>query len=257
MRRIPWSGLAVLAACLVAWEAWSHWRSDLATYFPPASSVITTLAQILASGELTAHIAATMRRFAEGYALAAVLAVGAGLCLGLWRWLYNAFEPLIELLRPMPSPATIPIAILFLGIGDEMKVAVTVYACSWPILLSTIDGVRSVDRVLLATAATFRLSAWAVFWKVVLPAASPQIVTGLRVSLAIALILVVTSEMVVSNDGLGYYVLESQRTFQMPQMYAAVVMLGVIGYALNRLFLTVDGWAMAWHKGLTRKEEIL
>lgn len=255
MRRIPWSGLAVLAACLVAWEAWSQWRGDLASYFPPASRVLTTLAQLLASGELTAHIIATMRRFAGGYALAAVLAVGAGLCLGLWRWLYNAFEPLIELLRPMPSPATIPIAILFLGIGDEMKVAVTVYACSWPILLNTIDGVRSVDRVLFDTAATFRLTPWARFWKVVLPAASPQIVTGLRVSLAIALILVTTAEMVVSNDGLGYYVLESQRTFQMPQMYAAVVALGVIGYGLNRLFLAIDGWAMAWHKGLTSKEE--
>jgi ABC-type nitrate/sulfonate/bicarbonate transport system permease component len=254
MRRIPWSGLAVLAACLLAWEAWAYWRRDLAAYFPPASQVLATLVQILGSGELTGHIVATLRRFAEAYFLAALLAVGAGLCLGLWHWLYNAFDPLIELLRPMPSPATIPLAILFFGIGDEMKVAVTVYACSWPILLNTMDGVRSVDRVLFATAATFRLSPWARFWKVVLPAASPQIVTGLRVSLAIALILVTTSEMVVSNDGLGYYVLESQRTYRMPQMYAAVVALGVIGYALNRLFLAIDGWAMAWHKGLTRRE---
>jgi ABC-type nitrate/sulfonate/bicarbonate transport system permease component len=254
MNRFPWAGLAVLAACLLAWEAWAHWRADLAAYFPPASTVLATLGQIVASGELTGHIAATMKRFAEGYALAAAAAIGAGLCLGLWRWLYNAFEPLIELLRPMPSPATIPIAILFLGIGDEMKVAVTAYACSWPILLNTIDGVRSVDRVLFATAATFRLSPWARFWKVVLPAAAPQIVTGLRVSLAIALILVTTSEMVVSNDGLGYYVLESQRTFEMPRMYAAVVALGVIGYALNRLFVAVDAWAMAWHKGYTRRE---
>jgi ABC-type nitrate/sulfonate/bicarbonate transport system permease component len=257
MHRIPWSGLAVVAACLLSWELWALSRQDLAAFFPPASQVLATLWQILVSGELTGHIAATMKRFAQGYALAAVLAVGAGLALGLWHWLYNAFEPLIELLRPMPSPATIPIAILFLGIGDEMKVAVTVYACSWPILINTIDGVRSVDRLLFATAATFRLSPWARFWKVVLPAASPQIVTGLRVSLAIALILVTTSEMVVSNDGLGYYVLESQRAFQMPQMYAAVVALGVIGYALNRLFLAVDSWAMAWHKGFTRKEEIL
>ena len=88
-----------------------------------------------------------------------------------------------------------------------------------------------------------------------LPAAAPQIATGLRVSLAIALILVTTSEMVVSNDGLGYYVLESQRTFQMPQMYAAVVALGVIGYALNRLFLALEARVLAWHKGATRREE--
>jgi ABC-type nitrate/sulfonate/bicarbonate transport system permease component len=257
MTRLPWSGFAVVATGLLAWEIGARSAGALAAYFPPASQVLATLAQILASGELPGHIAATLRRFAEGYALAAALAVSAGLCLGLWRPLHRLFEPLIELLRPMPSPATIPIAILFLGIGDEMKVAVTVYACSWPILLNTIDGVRSVDRLLVATAATFRLSPWARFWKVMLPAASPQIVTGLRVSLAIALILVTTSEMVVSNDGVGYYVLESQRAFQIREMYAAVVALGVIGYALNRLFLAIDGWAMAWHKGATRKEEIL
>ena len=255
--RVPWTGLAVIAACLIAWETWALLRQDLAAYFPPASQVLLTLVQVLASGELTGHIGATLWRFAQGYAIAAVAAVGAGLCLGLWRPLHDAFEPLIELLRPMPSPATIPIAILFLGIGDAMKVAVTVYACSWPILLNTIDGMRSVDRILVATAATFRLTPWQRFWKVMLPAASPQIVTGLRVSLPIALILVTTSEMVVSNDGLGYYVLESQRTFHMPQMYAAIVALGIIGYALNRIFLALDAWALAWHKGLTRKEEFL
>jgi ABC-type nitrate/sulfonate/bicarbonate transport system permease component len=255
VRRVPWSGLAVVAGCLLVWEAWSRSSGNLAEFFPPASQVLVTLVQLIGSGELLGHTAATMRRFTEGYALAALISIGAGLCLGLWRGLYNAFEPLIELLRPMPSPATIPIAILFLGIGDGMKIAVTVYACAWPILINTIDGVRSADRVLMATAATFRLSPWARFWKVVLPAASPQIVTGLRVSLAIALILVTTSEMVVSNDGLGYYVLESQRAFQMPQMYAAVVALGVIGYALNRAFLALDARVMAWHKGLTRREE--
>jgi len=138
-----------------------------------------------------------------------------------------------------------------------MKVAVTVYACFWPILLNTIDGVRAIDPVLMNTAATFRLGPWERFRKVVLPAASPQIVTGLRVSLAIALILVTTSEMVVSNDGLGFYILDRQRSFQIPEMYAAIVALAMIGYGLNRLFLTLDEWAMAWHKGLTRKEEIL
>lgn len=257
MRRIPWTGLGVLLGCLLGWEVLARQSAALAAYFPPASGVLLTLAQNIGSGELGRHAAASLRRFAEGYALAALLSVGAGLCLGIWRPLYTLFEPVIELLRPMPSPATIPIAILFFGIEDQMKVAVTVYACSWPILLNTIDGVRSVDRVLVDTAATFRLSPWERFWKVMLPAASPQIVTGLRVSLAIALILVTTSEMVVSNDGLGFYILDRQRSFQIREMYAAIVALAVIGYGLNRLFLALDGWVMAWHKGLTRKEEIL
>lgn len=255
--RIPWKGLLVLGALLGLWDLSSRLLPLIGNYFPPATEVFVTLAAIIGSGEILLHAAASLTRFVEGYALAATIAVSAGLCLGLWRPLYTLFEPLIELLRPMPSPATIPIAILFLGIGDEMKVAVTAYACSWPILLNTIDGVRSIDPVLMNTAATFRLSAWERFWKVTLPAASPQIVTGLRVSLAIALILVTTSEMVVSNDGMGFYILDLQRSFRIREMYAAIVALAVIGYALNRLFLALDGWIMAWHKGLTRKEEIL
>lgn len=257
LERIPWKGLFVLVVVLGLWDLLSRLYSVIGNYFPPASEVFVTLASIIASGELFRHIMASLVRFAQGYALAAVISVGTGLCLGLWRPLYTIFEPLIELLRPMPSPATIPIAILFLGIGDEMKVAVTAYACSWPILLNTIDGVRSIDSVLMNTAATFRLSPWERFWKVTLPAASPQIVTGLRVSLAIALILVTTTEMVVSNDGLGFYILDLQRSFRIQEMYAAIVALAIIGYSLNWLFLALDSWIMAWHKGLTRKEEIL
>jgi ABC-type nitrate/sulfonate/bicarbonate transport system permease component len=255
MRRLPWPGLLVVFACLAAWETAARARPELAVHFPPASAVLRALVTIVWSGDLVMHALASLRRFAEGYALASVLAVGTGLVLGVSRRLLALVAPLIELLRPMPSVAIIPVAVLFLGIGDPMKVAVTVYACSWPILLNTIDGVRSVDRVLAATAATFRLSPWQRFWKVMLPAASPQIFTGLRVSLAIALVLVTTSEMVVSNDGLGYYVLDLQRSFQTPEMYAAVVALGLIGYALNRLFLLVDGRAMGWYRGATRKEE--
>src|SRR3970282_2652003 len=106
------------------------------------------------------------------YALAAVVAVSAGVAFGSSRVLYSFVEPLVELLRPMPSPATIPIAILFLGIGDQMKVAVTVYACSWPILLNTIDGVRAIDPGLMNTAATFRLGAWGRVREGVLPVRS-------------------------------------------------------------------------------------
>jgi ABC-type nitrate/sulfonate/bicarbonate transport system permease component len=257
MPRIPWLGLLVVGVCVAAWEAAARSRPDLAVHFPPASAVLLALGDIVWSGDLATHALASLRRFAEGYVLASVLAIGAGLALDVSRRLHAVVEPLIELLRPMPSVAIIPVAILFLGIGDEMKVAVTVYACSWPILLNTIDGVRSVDRVLISTAATFRRSAWQRFWKVMLPAASPQIVTGLRVSLAITLVLVTTSEMVVSNDGLGYYILDLQRSFQMAEMYAAVVALGLIGYALNRLFLLLlDARVMAWYRGATRKEEI-
>jgi ABC-type nitrate/sulfonate/bicarbonate transport system permease component len=252
--RLPWSGLAVLAAALLAWEGLARGLPGLADYVPPASGVLVTLGTIGTGGELLVHARASLLRVALGFALAALVAVTAGVLLGASRRLYSFVEPVIELLRPMPSPATIPIAILFFGIGDEMKVVVTAYACTWPILLNTIDGVRGVDRVLRQTAATFRTGPGRTLVHVVVPAAAPQIVTGLRVSLAIALILVTTSEMVVANDGLGFYILDLQRSFRIPEMYAAIVALAGLGYLLNRAFLAVDARVMAWHKGATRKE---
>jgi ABC-type nitrate/sulfonate/bicarbonate transport system permease component len=252
--RVPWLGLAVLAGLALLWEAAARGSPALVDYVPPPTRVLETLGGILASGDLAAHARASLRRFAGGYTLAALIAVTAGVLFGSSRLLYSYVEPLVELLRPMPSPATIPIAILFFGIGDEMKIVVTTYACTWPVLLNTLDGVRGVDRVLRQTAATFRVGRWRTLFQVVIPAASPQIVTGLRVSLAIALILVTTSEMVVANDGLGYYILDLQRSFRVPEMYAAILALAVLGYVLNRAFLAVDGWVMAWHRLATRKE---
>ena len=254
--RIPWLGLAVLFAAFLAWEAVSRGFAGLGDYVPPPSRMLGMLGQILVSGELLFHAQATLARFAGAYALAAVVAVSAGVAFGSSRVLYSFVEPLVELLRPMPSPATIPIAILFLGIGNEMKIAVTAYACTWPILLNTLDGVRGVDRVLRQTAATFGVGPWRTLFQVVIPAASPQIVTGLRVSLAIALILVTTSEMVVADDGLGFFILDLQRSFRIPEMYAAILALAVLGYLLNHAFLTIDGWVMAWHRLATRKEVV-
>lgn len=247
-------GLLTLLILLGAWEAVARGVTGLADYVPPASRVLVALGGLAVGGELAHHAAASLVRFAGGYAAAALVAVGAGVLLGTSPLLYSYVEPLIELLRPMPSPATIPIAILVLGIGDRMKVAVTAYACTWPILLNTVDGVRGVDRILRQTAATFRTGRARTLLRVVLPAASPQIVAGLRVSLAIALILVTTSEMVVANDGLGFYILDLQRSFRIPEMYAALLALAVLGYLLNRLFLAVDAWLMAWHRQAMRKE---
>ncbi|MBI2369155.1 MAG: ABC transporter permease [Deltaproteobacteria bacterium] len=248
------AGLGVLVALLCLWELASRTGYVYEVYFPPITRIAGTFLRILLDGTLVQHMLATLGRFGRGYLLAAALAVSAGLVLGYWRLLFTFFEPLIEFMRPMPSPAIIPIAILLFGIGDEMKIFVTLYACSWPILLNTIDGVRSIDRTLFNTALTFGLGRWELIRKVVIPAASPQIVTGLRISLAIALILVTTAEMVVSNDGLGFFILDEQRSFRIAEMYAGIFTLALLGYTLNRVFLALDARVMGWHRGLTKKE---
>jgi sulfonate transport system permease protein len=215
--------------------------------------IIVSLIQVLASGELARHMLTTLMRFLTGYLIASVIAVSAGIVLGYFPFGHSLLDTSIELLRPMPSVAIIPVAILLLGISDGMIVAVTVYASLWPILINTIDGVRNIDRVLLHTARTFGLSPWRTIWQVILPACSPQIMTGLRVSLPITLILVVISEMVGSTDGIGYFILDAQRRFRVIQMYAGMLALAILGYVLNQLFGLLHRWLLSWHWGLAQR----
>jgi ABC-type nitrate/sulfonate/bicarbonate transport system permease component len=156
----------------------------------------------------------------------------------------------------VPPPVVIPVALLFFGLGDEMKIFVIFFSCAWPILLNTLDGVRSLDWVLLNTARTFGLPRRKIIWQVILPACAPQIATGLRVSLPIMLILVVISEMVGSTDGIGYFVPDSQRRFKVAQMYAGMLALAILGYTLNQLFNWLVQRLLPWQRGMMQRREV-
>ncbi|HEX9445596.1 MAG TPA: ABC transporter permease [Candidatus Binatia bacterium] len=249
--RVNLAGLAVFAALLLLWEYASRSNPELESYLPPASRVLQSLLRPAFARELLGHLADTLGRFLAGYFLAAALAVGAGMILGYSRTAHGLFEVLIELLRPLPSVAIIPVAILLFGIGDAMMIAVTVYAAAWPILLATIDGVGAIDRTLIDTGRTFGLGRWRILRRVALPAAAPYIATGLRVSLPIALILVTTAEMVAGSSGLGYFILDEERSLRTVEMYAGIVVIALAGYALNRLFVALESRALAWHRGTT------
>ena len=242
------SGLAFLAFLALLWELVGRGGFIHPIFFPPLSKIFAAFWAGVISGEILGHVGVSLWRGALGYALAGVVAITLGVLMGYWRRVYEAGEILIEFLRAVPAPAIVPVAIVLLGIGDGMKVFVIFLACSFPILINTIDGVRGVDPVLIRTARTFGYSGPTILAKVVVPAASPFIVTGLRIALAIALILVVISEMVGATSGIGYYILESQRTFKVPRMYAGMLVLALLGFALNRCFLFVDARLMAWHR---------
>jgi ABC-type nitrate/sulfonate/bicarbonate transport system permease component len=248
------NGLLVLMAMLPAWELVSRAELVNPLFFPAMTKIIRSFFELSITGAIPLQIVLSLKRAAAGYFLAAAVFIPLGIGMGLWRRIYDIFELVIELARPVPPPVIVPVAMLFFGIGDEMKVFVIFFSCAWPILLNTYDGVRGIDPVLLNTARTFGLSRWRTISRVVLPATSPQIMTGMRISLAITLILVVISEMVGSTDGIGYFILDSQRRFKVSQMYAGMLALAILGYALNQLFLVFYNWVMAWHKGLTAQE---
>jgi ABC-type nitrate/sulfonate/bicarbonate transport system permease component len=252
-RQVNIAGLAVFVVLLLVWELSSRSSSNLQSYFPPPSDVMSVLFRLAFARELLGHLVDTLERFLGGYLLAAAIAVGLGVCLGYFRLAHSFFDLLIELLRPMPSVAIIPVAILLLGIGDAMMIGVTVYACAWPILINTIDGVRNIDRTLIDTGRTFGLGRMGILREIALPAAAPYIMTGLRVSLPIALILVTTSEMVVGGSGLGYFILDEERSFRIKEMFAGIAVVALLGYALNRLFVALENRMLAWHRGITAK----
>lgn len=251
--RIDLSGLISLLAVLFLWEVSARSSQLVQLYFPPVSDIIRSLLQLILAREVLGHLLSSLGRFLLGYLLSAAIAVTAGIILGHFRLAYTFFEVLIEFLRPMPSVAMIPVAILLLGIGNSMIVAVTVYACTWPILINAIDGVRNIEPTLIDTGRTFGLGRWKILQRIILPAALPYIVTGLRISLAIALILVTTSEMVVGGNGLGFFILDEERSLRTSNMYAGIVLVAVLGYGLNRVFLFVEARAMAWHGGATAR----
>ncbi len=240
-------------ALLVLWEVCARFDPLLSGYFPTIGDIVRSLFGSMSSGELPNHFFATLGRFLAGYTLSGVIAVTLGVILGYFRWSYSFAEILIELLRPMPSVAMIPVAILLLGIGSPMIIAVTVYASVWPILINAIDGVRSVEPTLIETGRTFGLSGWGILKTIVLPAALPYIATGLRISLAIALILVTTAEMVVGGSGLGFFILDQERSLRTSNMYAGIALVAMLGYGLNRLFVFFERRALAWHAGMTAR----
>jgi NitT/TauT family transport system permease protein len=236
----------MLALCA---EAVSRAKLVSPLYFPPVSKIAITFFDLSATGVLPSEVFKSFSRMASGYFLTAVITIPLGIMMGVSRRWYGLFEPLVELLRPLPPPAIIPVVMLFLGIGDSMKVFVVFFACSFPVITNTIDGVRSVHPVLIDTARSFGLSRYQVVRKVILPAATPRIMSGLRISLPISLIVTILSEMIGSVDGIGHYILQMQRMFNIPEMYAGIVMLGMVGYMLNNLIMRIDRRLLAWHAG--------
>lgn len=225
------------------------WLSgDRGYYYPPLGDVLTSFSDTWVFERVGSDVVPSLARMGAGLGLAIVAGIGLGVLLGRSRRARIAVTPLIDFLRAVPPPAVLPVAIIVLGVGNSMKVFVIALGCVWPILLNTIDGVAGVDPVLGDTARAFRVSRRDRLAHVVLPAAAPQIFAGIRLAVSIALIVMVVSEMVAGTNGIGHFILESQRTFDIPQMWSGILLLGILGYGLNALTVLVERRVLRWHR---------
>lgn len=174
--------------------------------------------------------------------------------IGTYRWLRDLTEPVLEFFRAIPPPVLVPIFLLIVGIDNTFKIVVIAFGCMWPILLDTAEGVRAVDEVLKDTARTYRFSGGAQLRHVVLPAASPQIFAGLRQGLSLAIILMVISELFAASNGLGFAIVQYQRSFAIPEMWAGMIVLGILGVLLALVFRIVETRQLSWYHGLRQSQ---
>jgi ABC-type nitrate/sulfonate/bicarbonate transport system permease component len=241
-------GILFLISLAILWELVSRNKLISPLYFPPMSKNLVVFYQLMSDGTLPLELIRSFGRIFGGFFLAIVVIVPLGIAMGLFKPIYNLFEPLTELIRPLPPPAIIPVIMLFLGIGEAMKIIVIFFSCSFPILINTMDGVRSVDPTLVDTARTFGRNRYEIILQVILPASLHQIFTGWRVALPIALIVDIVSEMVGALNGIGRFILVMQRSFNIPEMYAGIFLVALVGYALNALLRYLNTALIGWHK---------
>lgn len=224
-------------------------RAELVTpaYLPPASEILVETASLFGRSAFWSALWATMQACLIGLALATLLAVPIGLVLGLSKWAYKAAMTVVELLRPIPSVALIPLAILVYGRGIEMKVALIVYACVWPVLFNTIYGVHHVDPIGADTARVFGMGRIKTVLRVHLPAASPFIFTGVKIAASVALILAVSSEIVAGGaSGLGIELQLARELGDLKLSYAFTILTGVAGLAMHFCFEAIERRMFSW-----------
>jgi ABC-type nitrate/sulfonate/bicarbonate transport system permease component len=245
------SGIVTVVVLLVLWQVIASIKQTV--YVPPVSTIFLTFIHEWFSPTFGQQAVPSLYRMIVGYFFATVIGVTVGIIIGSFKKMYQLLDPVLQFWRAIPATAIIPVGILLIGIGDQMKMVVICFGAMWPILINTADGARLVPTERLDTARIFGLTPLETLLRVIVPSAAPMIAAGMRTGLSIAFIMIVVSEMIGSTDGLGYYILQAQRTFAIPEMYGGIGLLAILGYLLNVLFVSVERRVLAWHYGQTTR----
>jgi ABC-type nitrate/sulfonate/bicarbonate transport system permease component len=241
------AGWAAILILLLAWEGVARSGAVTAYMLPPLSEVIARIARDAASGDLAVNAALTLYRALTGFAIATVVGIALGLAMsrnGGVRWF---FDPLISVGFPMPKIAFLPIIVLWLGYYDVSKIAMVVFDAIFPVVTATLAGIASVERELVWSARNLGARGRELTWQILLPAALPQIMTGLQVALPIALIVAVVTEMIMGGYGIGGAMLTASRFADSRGVFAGIVEIAIVGYALVKGMALLRRRLLAWH----------
>jgi sulfonate transport system permease protein len=242
-----WIGSFAAAAILIGcWQLIADVRLIPPIFLPGPDRAWSALVSGFGNGDLTAQFVSTIEHMIAGWLLASILGVTMGIVIGMSRAAQDYLEGSLEFLRPLPASAIAPLAISFLGLSPTMVVAVIGFGTLWPMLLATIHGFSATQPRLIEVSKMLRLSPWDIIWKIRLPNAMPDILASMRFAISVALILAVIAEMLASQDGLGQRILFAARAFRSADVYAGVILLGVIGFVSNVILSLLERWLLRW-----------
>lgn len=246
--RILWlvASFLMAAGLVWLWQFVADNRLVNPVFLPGPDRAWTALVRGFTTGDLDVKLLATVERMFWGWLVASLIGVALGAAIGTSPRLRAYLAPTLEFLRPLPASATIPVAIALLGLSDGMVLAVVAFGALWPVLLATVHGFSAVEPRLYEVGRALGLSRPAVIRKIALPSASPDILAGMRLGLTVALILSVVCEMIAGRDGLGNWILLAARSFRAPDLYAGVILLGVLGYATAVAIGLLEARLLVW-----------
>jgi NitT/TauT family transport system permease protein len=225
---------------------WIAYLKPLEQYDPANMSYLAWLF----SGELPHDALASIIRVLGGFGIGAGLALPLGLLMGGSAWFYQLMNPLIQLLRPIPPIAYIPLAILWFGLGNPPAFFLISLGAFFPVLMNTISGVRTVDEIYIRAARNLGASGATLFLRIILPAATPHILTGLRVGIGVAFIVVIVAEMIAVNNGLGFRILEAREFMWSDKIIAGMITIGLLGLAIDTGMDRINRYLLRWHRGM-------
>jgi len=254
MMRAALSRWLVFVVGVAAWQVAAAAADD--PFFPTPATIVGRMYDLWFSGPATrlfltdgavGNILPSLARLGAGFAIGVVLGVALGVAIGRSPWTYDVLDPVLQFFRAVPPPTLVPVFVVLLSIGPSMQIASIVFSVLWPVLLNTADGARTVEPLQLETARAFRLTAAERLGFVILPATLPKLFAGLRLALSLALILMVFSELQPgAADGIGFRLQEATTRFDYETVWAAIVLLGVLGYLLNAALQAVERRVLSW-----------
>ncbi len=247
-QQLAWglASVGVAALLVLVWHLVAANRLVAPVFLPTPAAAFEALVRGFESGRLSSATASTIERIFFGWLLASALGVAIGAWIGLSRTAQTYVTPMLELLRPLPASASIPVAITFFGLSDTMVLVAVGFGAIWPMLLSTAYGVSSVDPRLVEVSRMLKLGRWTYLRVIALPNALPDILAGMRVGLVVALIITVVGEMLTSRPGLGQFVMLAARSFRSADLYAGIILLGLIGLVSALLLTQVENRVLRW-----------